>query len=92
MLVRMMLRYFFATVLPPLQSLRTATMSSMGTLSRPQPILPLFTAPGFRQPMLTPLRPAVHRDDSFRVPSNPYSGSSGLLASHPNSNLPSPAH
>ncbi|KAI9453242.1 hypothetical protein BJY52DRAFT_1289821, partial [Lactarius psammicola] len=90
MLVRLMLRYFFATVLPPLQSLRTATMSSMGAISRPQPILPLFTAPEFRQPVLTPLSPAVPRDlSSFRVPSNPYSGSSGIMppASHSRSNL-----
>ncbi|KAH9060157.1 hypothetical protein EDB87DRAFT_1577077 [Lactarius vividus] len=87
-LVRMMLRYFFDTVLPPLQSLRTATMSSISALSRPQPVLelPMYTEPGFREPVLVPPRPAVPRDlSSFRVPSNPYSGSS-------HSNLPSPAH
>ncbi len=93
-LVEMMLRYFSMTFLPAFRSLRTATTSSMGALSRPQPILPLYTAPEFRQPVLTPLSPAVPRDlSSFRVPSNPYSGSSGLPvpASHSHSNLPSPA-
>ncbi|KAI9442957.1 hypothetical protein H4582DRAFT_1146422 [Lactarius indigo] len=87
-LVRMMLRYFFTTVLPPLQSLRTATTSSIGALSRPQPALelPMYTEPEFREPVLAPPRPAVPRDlSSFRVPSNPYSGTS-------HSNLPSPAH
>ncbi|KAH9033601.1 hypothetical protein EDB85DRAFT_1950797 [Lactarius pseudohatsudake] len=87
-LVRMMLRYFFDTVLPPLQSLRTATTSSIGALSRPQPVLelPMYTEPEFREPVLAPPRPAVPRDlSSFRVPSNPYSGSS-------HSNPASPAH
>ncbi|KAH9073463.1 hypothetical protein EDB83DRAFT_2516345 [Lactarius deliciosus] len=87
-LVRMMLRYFFETVLPPLQSLGTATRSSIGALSRPQPVLelPMYTEPAFREPVLAPPRPAVPRDlSSFRVPSNPYSGTS-------HSNLPSPTH
>lgn len=98
-LVEMMLRYFSTTFLPAFGRLRTATTSSMGgALSRPRPqppmILPLFTAPpGFREPVLTPPRPAMPRDtSSFRVPSNPYSGSSGLPASLSHSNLPSPAH
>ena len=82
----MMLSYFSTTFLPAFQRLGTAT-TSISALSRPQPILPLFAAPGFMQPVLTPPGPVVPRDNSFRVPSNPYTGSS-----HSQSALSSPAH
>ncbi len=86
-LVEIMLRYFSTTLAPAFRRLRTATTASLG-VSRPQPILPLFRAPGFREPTLTAPRPAVPRDvSSFRIPSNPYSGSS---PTHSHSNLPSP--
>lgn len=89
MLVEMMIRFFSTTFLPAFQSLRTATTSSMsmGAPSQPQPILPLFAETGFMQPVLTAPGPVVPRDNSFRVPSNPYTGSS-----HSQPTLPTPAH
>jgi len=87
MLIDTMIAFFSTTFLPAFQRLRTATTSSIGALSRPQPILPQFAAPGFLQPVLTPPGPVVPRDNSFRVPSNPYTGSS-----HSQSALLSPAH
>ncbi|KAH9960185.1 hypothetical protein BC827DRAFT_1268407 [Russula dissimulans] len=80
MLVERMLRYFFQTLLP---AFRRATASSLaggaaGLRGQPALALPLFRVmpPGFREPQLAAPRPAIPRDtSSFRVPSNPYSGS-----------------
>ncbi|KAI0246385.1 hypothetical protein BJV78DRAFT_153072 [Lactifluus subvellereus] len=90
-LVRGMFHYFFTTLWPTFRHLRQATTSSLRSAVRqPQPVLPLFRTPGFReQPLLTAPRPAVPRDSSsFRVPSNPLSGPSGLPSS-PSPSLPS---
>ena len=79
MLIEMMIHFFSTTFLPAFQSLRTATTSSlaMGAPATPQPILPLFTDPApVLTPPPTPPCPVVPRDNSFRVPSNPYTGSS----------------
>ncbi|KAH9974192.1 hypothetical protein BJV74DRAFT_953808 [Russula compacta] len=78
--VQRMLHYFFASFWPAFQHVRQATASSLGNAApRPQPAplpLPLFRPPGFQEPVLIAPRPAMARDtSSFRIPSNPYSGS-----------------
>ena len=78
-----MLQYFATTLFPAFQYLGRATVSSLGSASaaaapRPQlaPDLPLFRPSGFQEPRLAAPRPAMPRDtSSFRVQSNPYSGS-----------------
>ncbi|KAF8258382.1 hypothetical protein EI94DRAFT_1815480 [Lactarius quietus] len=77
-LIEMMIRFFSKTLLPALQRLRDATSPLMGAgaSSPPQPILPQYAETGFQQPAVTPPCPVVPRDNSFRVPSNPYTGSS----------------
>lgn len=79
--VQRMLRYFFTTLWPAFRHLRQTTATSLGgvsgdTASRPQPALPLFVPPEFREPYVAAPRPIMPRDtSSFRVQSNPYSGS-----------------
>jgi hypothetical protein len=80
-LVQRMLRYFYATLWPAFRHLRQTTTTSLvgvggGTASRPQSALPLFVPPEFREPNVAAPRPILPRDtSSFRVQSNPYSGS-----------------
>jgi len=98
-LVQRMLQYFVTTLFPAFQHLGRATVSSLGSATsaaaaRPQPALdlPLFRRPsGFREPRLATPRPAMPRDtSSFRVQSNPFSGSepSSLLPATPSPSLP----
>ena len=80
-LVQRMLRYFFTTLWPAFRHIRQTTTTSLGgvsggTTSRIQPALPLFVPPEFREPYVATPRPIMPRDtSSFRVQSNPYSGS-----------------
>jgi hypothetical protein len=80
-LVQRMLRYFFTTLWPSVRHLRQTTTTSLGGVSggtalRLQPALPLFVPPEFREPHVAAPRPIIPRDtSSFRVQSNPYSGS-----------------
>ena len=80
-LVQRMLGYFFTTLWPAFRHLRRTTTTSLsgvsgGTASRLQPSLPLFVPPEFREPHVAAPRPIMPRDtSSFRVQSNPYSGS-----------------
>src|SRR6266566_5799914 len=80
-LVQRMLGYFFTTLWPAFRHLRQTTTASLGgvsggTASRPQHALPLFVPPEFREPFVATPRPIMPRDtSSFRVQSNPYSGS-----------------
>jgi hypothetical protein len=80
-LVQKMLGYFFTTLWPAFRHIRQTTTTSLGgvsggTASRPQHALPLFVPPEFREPEVATPRPIMPRDtSSFRVQSNPYSGS-----------------
>jgi hypothetical protein len=80
-LVQRMLRYFFTSLWPAFRHLRQTTAISVGsisggTASRLQPALPLFAPTEFREPYVAAPRPIMARDtSSFRVQSNPYSGS-----------------
>jgi hypothetical protein len=85
-LVEKMLKYFFASLMPAFRHLRQATTSSLASVAprRPQPALPLYRPPGFREPPLATPRPAMPRDSSsFRVQSNPYSGSEPSMTTLP---------
>ena len=80
-LVQRMLHYFFTTLWPAFRHLGQATNTSLGGVSggtapRPQLVLPLFVPPEFREPYVATPHPIMPRDtSSFRVQSNPYSGS-----------------
>lgn len=80
-LVQRMLGYFFTTLWPAFRHIRQTTSTSLGgvgggTTSQPQPALPLFVPQEFREPHVAAPRPIMPRDtSSFRVQSNPYSGS-----------------
>jgi hypothetical protein len=84
-----MFRYFFSKFWPAFRHLTQATTTTLRSARPPQPALalPLFRPPGFQEPALAAPRPAVPRDiSSFRIPSNPYSGTdppSSLPASSP---------
>ena len=91
-LVEKMLKYFFASLMPAFRHLRRATTSSLASVAprRPQPALPLYRPPGFREPSLATPRPAMPRDSSsFRVQSNPYSDSEPSMTTLPVSSSPS---
>jgi hypothetical protein len=99
-LVQRMLRYFFTTLWPTFRHIRQTTTSlsgvSGGTATRPQLALPLFVPPEFREPYVAAPRPIMPRDtSSFRVQSNPYSGSEPsswpLASSYPVPVLPGSA-
>ncbi|KAF8477931.1 hypothetical protein DFH94DRAFT_72066 [Russula ochroleuca] len=75
-LIQRMCRYFFTMLWPAYRHIRQATATSLGAVPRPPPALPLYVPQEIREPQLTAPRPVMPRDtSSFRVQSNPYSGS-----------------